>query len=102
MEVEETEVIELDAHRYIQLETYRQWPNLGVMWSVRQRVGESDFPVHRGTEVGRPVAGQTADEVWTSLRDAALAAAQDAANETPAASTGDARPSFFRRLFRRD
>ena len=75
MEVEETEVIELDSARYIQLETYRQWPKLGVLWSVRHRVGESDYPVQRGSEEVVPVTGQEPEEIGANLRATALAAA---------------------------
>lgn len=101
MEVEEIEVIELESNRYIQLEKYRQWPKFGVLWSVRQRVGESDYPLQRGSEDALPAASQEPDELWNSLRDTALAAARVAAETDVPASGGKKRPSLFARLFNR-
>jgi hypothetical protein len=101
MEVEETEVIELDTGRYIQLEKYREWPKLGVLWSVRRRVGESDYPLQRGSEDRIPAAGQEPEEVWGTLRDAALAAAYVAANADGPAPGAKKRPSLLARLFNR-
>lgn len=101
MEVEETEVIELDSRRFIQLETYRQWPNVGVLWSVRQRSGESDFPLQRGSLEQRPSGGQTADDVWSVLRESALVAAQEAATSSVSPPGGKRRPSFLDRLLHR-
>jgi hypothetical protein len=101
MEVEEIEVIELESNRYIQLEKYRQWPKLGVLWSVRQRVGESDYPLQRGSEEGIPASSQEPDELWNSLHAAALAAAQAAAETEGPASAGKRRPSLLARLFNR-
>jgi hypothetical protein len=102
MEVEEIETVELDGKRFIQLETYRQWPKLGVLWSVRQRSGDSDFPLARGSEEQLPRSGQDADEVWALLREQALAAAHDAAQGAAPEASGQKQTSFFGRLFRRD
>jgi hypothetical protein len=101
MEVEETEIIELDAGRYIQLEKYRQWPKLGVLWSVRQRVGESDYPLQRGSEERVSAGSSDPDELWNTLRDAALAAARLAVETDLPASSGEKRPSLLSRLFKR-
>lgn len=101
MEVEETEIIELTPNRFIQLETYRQWPKLGVLWSVRQRAGESDFPLQQGSEEQIPASGQGPDEVWATLRESALAAAQNAAGTAEPSSGDGKRSSIFGRLFRR-
>jgi hypothetical protein len=101
MEVEEIETVELDGGRFIQLETYRQWPRLGVLWSVRQRSGDSDFPLARGSEEQLPRSGQDADEVWALLREQALTAAQDAAETAAPATGGQTRTSLIGRLFRR-
>jgi hypothetical protein len=102
MEVEEIETVELDGKRFIQLETYRQWPKLGVLWSVRQHSGDSDFPLARGSEEQLPRAGQDTAEVWALLRAQALAAAQDAAQTAAPAASEQKRTSFFGRLFHRD
>jgi hypothetical protein len=102
MEVEETEIIELESDRFIQLEKYRQWPKLGVLWSVRQRAGESDFPLQRGSEEQLPASGQNADEVWDVLRESALAAARTAADTAASAPGKGKRPSFLGRLFHRE
>jgi hypothetical protein len=102
MEVEETEIIELESKRFIQLETYRQWPRLGVLWSVRQRVGDSNYPLQTGSKEQLLASGQNADEVWGSLRDQALAAAREAANTDAAASGERKRSSFLGRLFHRE
>jgi hypothetical protein len=101
MEVEETEIIELESDRFIQLETYRQWPKLGVLWSVRQRAGESDFPLQQGSEEQIPASGQSSGEVWAMLRGPALAAAREAAETAAPASGEGKRPSFLSRLFHR-
>lgn len=101
MEVEETEIIELDGGRYIQLEKYRQWPKLGVLWSVRHRVGESDYPVQRGTEERIPTTGQQPDEVWAALQEAALVAANSAAGADLASAPQQKRPGLLARLFKR-
>jgi hypothetical protein len=101
MEVEETEIIELASDRFIQLETYRQWPKLGVLWSVRRRAGESDFPLQQGSEEQIPASGQTSDEIWATLRESALAAARDAAGREAPSSGEGKRPSFLSRLFNR-
>jgi hypothetical protein len=101
MEVEEIETVELDGKLFIQLETYRQWPKLGVLWSVRQRSGDSDFPLARGSEEQLP-RSEDADAVWARLRERALAAAQDAAQTAAPAASEQKRTSFFARLFHRD
>jgi hypothetical protein len=101
MEVEETEVIELDSGRYIQLEKYRQWPKLGVLWSVRRRVGESDYPLQRGSEEDIAAGAQDPDALWNNLRDSALAAARLAVETDVSTSAGTKRPSLFARIFNR-
>lgn len=101
MEVEETEIIELGSDRFIQLEKYRQWPKLGVLWSVRQRAGESDYPLQRGAEEQIPARGQNADDAWDTMRAAALTAAQQAAEVVAPVSDARPRPSFLDRLLRR-
>lgn len=100
MDIEETEIIELDGKSFIQLETYRAWPKLGVMWSVRQKVGDSNFPLQQGTEEELSRSGSDPQEVWARLREAALAAAQEAtASQAP---SRDSKPtSLLGRLFRR-
>ena len=102
MEVEETEVIELDSGRYIQLEKYRQWPKLGVLWSIRHRVGESDYPVQRGSEESILRTGQESDAVWSTLRETALLAANSAAEADVSSARPQKRPSLFARLFNRE
>jgi hypothetical protein len=100
MEVEEIETVELDGKRFIQLETYRQWPKLGVLWSVRQHSGDSDFPLARGSEEQLP-RSEDAEAVWARLRERALAAAQDAAR-TAAPEVGEQkRTSWLGRILHR-
>jgi hypothetical protein len=101
MEVEETEIIELASNRFIQLETYRQWPKLGVLWSVRQRAGESDFPLQQGSEEQIPASGQSAEDVWVTLRESALIAAREAADTAAPSADEGKRSSLFARLFHR-
>jgi hypothetical protein len=101
IEVVETETVELDAGRFIQLETYRQWPKLGVSWSVRQRSGESDFPLKSGVVDRLPKSGDTPEAVWADLRETALSAASEAANALPPAGSGRPKPSLLGRLFGR-
>lgn len=72
------ETIEIDSDRWISLVFERRWPKNVVIWSIRQRVGDSDFPVQQGEVEGVLRAGDDAPALWESLRGRAVEQAQAA------------------------
>ena len=100
--IEQSETIEIDAQRFITLEFSRQWPKYVVSWWVRQRVGESDFPVAEGAVDRLPSHPSTdREEVWAELRQTALDQAMQAATSAGAGSEQSKGRSFLDRLLRR-
>ncbi len=74
------ETVEIEQDRFISLEFSRRWPQYVVEWSVRQRSGDSDFPLAGGTLERLPQPGADApDSLWEDLRQDALAHARQAA-----------------------
>lgn len=78
--IERTEMVDIDAERFISLEFSREWPKYTVSWWVRRRVGESDFPLAEG-KVDRlpPGPAESLDDMWDELRQRAVDEAQAAA-----------------------
>jgi hypothetical protein len=99
-QVERSETIDLDTERFVSLEFSRQWPKYVVSWWVRQRVGESDFPLATGS-VDRlpPGQGEDPESVWNELRQSALDQAMTAAPQATAPEPK--RRSFLDRLLGR-
>ncbi len=65
------EIVELEENRWILLVYSRRWPIYVIDWSIRQRVGDSDFPTQRG-QVEAPPSRENGEEIWASLRQSAL------------------------------
>jgi hypothetical protein len=101
--LERSEMIDIDTERFISLEYSREWPKYVVSWWVRQRLGESDFPLAEGRVDRLPSsAGQSLDELWEQLRQAALDQAMTAAtSSTPAQGEKQKGRSILDRLFGR-
>lgn len=98
-DVEGIETVELDTQRFIALESSRRWPRYVIAWSVRQRSGDSDFPLAHGeVESMPPEAGKNLDDMWAQLRQDAIDQATAAAGEAPKPAP---KQSFIGRLFRR-
>lgn len=74
-----THTYELDPDRWIVVEISRRWPKYVASWSVRQRAGDSDFPLVSGELDQMPpdspadLEGQL-DDLREQGRRAALAA----------------------------
>jgi hypothetical protein len=98
--VERSETIDLDPERFVSLEFSREWPKYVVSWWVRQRAGDSDFPLATGS-VDRlpPGSGEDLESTWAELRQAALEQAMTAASQTIVEPPK--RRSFLDRLLRR-
>jgi hypothetical protein len=100
--IERTETVELEADRFIMLEFGRRWPRYVVEWSVRQRVGDSDFPLANGMVDRLPSAGREPDDVWEQMREKALRQASEAAESySGPPAPQQKRHSFLGRLFGR-
>ena len=96
-EFDAMETVEIDPDRWISLEYTRRWPKYVVDWYVRQREGDTDFPVATGTVEELP-EGRDRETIQQSLHERALQQANAAA-----AGTGSERQgrSFLDRLLRR-
>jgi hypothetical protein len=97
-EIPADETVEIDDRRFIALTFERVWPKYVVSWSVRQRSGESDFPVAGGSAEELPNRDAAPSVQWVSLREQALAEAKHAAGE---AAPPDQRKGLLSRLFGR-
>jgi hypothetical protein len=95
------EIIELSPDRWIVLAFSREWPRYVVEWSVRQRSGESDFPVVGGRVEQEPEEGRPTEELWNAARDQAVAEANRALDEATPGQEARGK-GFFSRLFRRE
>jgi hypothetical protein len=95
-----SDTVELDARRFVALELSRRWPKYVMAWSVRERSGESDFPVAGGEIERMPASGQDVETLWDDLRAEALRRAQAALDTSPAAREQE-KKSFLGRLFNR-
>lgn len=94
------ETVEIDAERWVALEFCRRWPRYAVDWTVRQKHGDGDFPVARGSvDAMPPGKGGSVDEVWDGLRVEALGRARESV--VVAGGGEESQPGLFRRLFRR-
>jgi hypothetical protein len=92
------EIVEIDEERWILLVFDRRWPKYVVTWSIRQRSGDSDFPIARGEFEALPSKERSgADQIWSGLRQQALDAAM-AAQATAAPEQAKSR-GFLSRLF---
>lgn len=102
-EITRSETVDIDDQRFILLEFGRRWPRYVLDWSVRQRAGESDFPLAGGTlDRLPPPSGEDIDALWEELRQEALGQANQAVGSvSPAADQGSVRRSFWSRLFGR-
>jgi hypothetical protein len=94
-EDQSTHVENLEGDRFIAVELSRRWPKYVATWSVRRRVGDSDFPLASG-ELERMPEGE--DPPWESLRQDALAEARAAAATVAPAPQ---KQGFLSRLFGR-
>ena len=101
--IERSETVEIDADRWVLLEFGRRWPKYVVAWSVRQRVGDSDFPLASGSVDQMPSGDAGAiDEMWARLRESALDQAMSAAAGTAEQQGSESKPrSFLDRLLGR-
>jgi hypothetical protein len=95
-----THTYELDPDRWIAVEISRRWPKYVATWSIRQRAGDSDFPLASG-ELERmpPPEGADLEAELDTLREQAR---QQALNTLP--SEEERRPAgkgFLSRLFGR-
>jgi hypothetical protein len=94
------ETIELTEDRWIALAFSREWPRYVVEWSVRRRVGESDFPLLRGRVVREPESGGSGHEIWCEARDQAVEEANGALDQQ-VSEQPDGSKGLLSRLFRR-
>jgi hypothetical protein len=95
------ETIELSEDQWIVLAFSREWPRYVVEWSVRQRSGETDFPIAVGRVVQEPEQSRPAEDLWNAARGRAVDEANHALAEAPPQSRA-ASKGFFSRLFRRE
>jgi hypothetical protein len=101
-EIEQTDVVELEGDRFISLQSSRRWPMYVVEWSVRRRVGDSDFPLISGkVEKMPPAEGTDLDEIWNDLREEALAQAHSAFEGISTSAEPHQKPSLLGRLFKK-
>lgn len=89
---------ELDPDRWVQVEVTRRWPRYVAAWSVRQRSGDSDFPLASG-EIERMPPKHPADleQELDALREEARSAALSAVPAGPAG--GERRKGLLSRIF---
>lgn len=89
---------ELDPDRWIQVEVTRHWPRYVAAWSVRQRSGDSDFPLASG-EVERMPPEDPADleRELEALREEARSAALSAVPAGP--EVRERRKGLLSRIF---
>lgn len=83
-EDEAGDIVELDADRWVLVEIERQWPKYIATWSIRRRVGDSDYPQESGTIERMPPRNPAdLDDMLASLRQEAIerAAAETAHSE---------------------
>lgn len=67
------QVVELDADSWISVEIDRQWPKYVATWSIRRRIGDSDYPVRSGTVERIPPSDPTElDDMIEKLRQEAV------------------------------
>lgn len=95
-----THTYELDPDRWIVVEISRRWPKYVAAWSIRQRAGDSDFPLASG-EVERmpPTAGAEMEAELETLREQARQQALAALPRDP--EREPRRKGFLSRLFGR-
>ncbi|GAC1445907.1 MAG: hypothetical protein NVSMB52_08840 [Chloroflexota bacterium] len=93
------DTIDIDADRFITVVYERRWPKNVASWSVRQRSGDSDYPLARGEVDAVLKPEHDASAVWTSVREQALFQANAAALSFVPAE--EKRPSFFQKLLGR-
>lgn len=97
------ETVDLDPQRFVALHFRRRWPAYTVEWSLKQRVGESDFPLASGAREEVPADGENADGIWQRLKESAIRDAHQAADSSAPAESQHARSSsWLSRLLRRD
>jgi hypothetical protein len=70
--IERFESVDIEGDRSIFLEFGRKWPKYVVAWSVRERAGDSDFPVEAGSIDLLPTSEREGEEIWDELRQQAL------------------------------
>lgn len=93
------EILEIDSDRWVSVEVERQWPKYVATWSIRQRMGDSDYPVQSGTVERMPPAEPSELEAMLSeLRRDAL---QQGAAAAETAERPQKRGSLLGRLFGR-
>ena len=93
-----THTYELDPERWITVEISRRWPKYVATWSIRQRAGESDFPLASG-ELERMPPGHPGDleAELDELREQARQVARAALPQEQPTETHSR--GFFSRLF---
>jgi hypothetical protein len=94
------ETIELSIDRWIVLAFAREWPRYVVNWSVRQRAGDSDFPLLSGQASLAPERDRSSEEMWSQARDLATDDA-NAALETRVADAPTRKRGLLSRIFSR-
>jgi hypothetical protein len=99
--VERSEVVELDSERSIFLELGRKWPKYVAAWSIRQRSGDSDFPVDAGTVELPPTSQGKEEEIWEELRQRALQTARESVQLSGANSAERPKRSLVDRILGR-
>lgn len=102
-DIGDVETVDLDGKRFIQLEPTRQWPKYVVAWSVRQRVGDSNFPLAAGSVERMPAASDSdAAAMWNDLRQSAMEVAMAAASSAPSETPHKDRKSILGRILGRE
>ena len=98
--IENVETVDIDAERFISLEFARHWPKYVIAWSVRQRSGDSDFPLADGVVEQLPPEGANLEAMWAELREDALRQAMTAAESaSPAPSSQPRQRPLLGRFF---
>jgi hypothetical protein len=89
---------ELDENRWIQVEVTRRWPKYVAAWSIRQRSGDTDFPVVSGeVECMPPRDPSQLEHDLDALRENARGQAMAALAQTEPVQAE--KRGFFSRLF---
>lgn len=102
-EVPPPETLEGEADTLISIEYERRWPRYVAAWSARVQRGETDYPLAADTVEAMPDRETEPSEVWTRLRERALAAAEAAISSRVApAATSERKRGFLSRLLGRD
>lgn len=92
------ETIELEDGEFLSLDSDRVWPKYRVVWAIRRRSGDSDFPAASGFVEVMPPASGDLEGMWAELRDQAYSAAMAA--RSGQVEHGEVKKSLFGRLFR--